>query len=280
MSPHAMLQSRGRLMREGTASEDFEQSRIYSELLRHYGVRWGLCATVHFGEGSAAGFLSIYRAREAGPYSEADQVRLDKVAAVMCDFDRQANPLAKLPAAGYREAVTSSLLLHRDGRILGQSPEARDMLFLARRTGMGPPEWTRPDWHALPAEVSVVVEEMFAETAPSLRRELLQKLDWGRFDFVLEKMPLALDGVEPIISVTIRHHEPLDIAVARSLWGWPFSPQEKRILIASARNPGRAQLAQTLGLAEGTLKEYINDLQSRMGVASRQEMIDRVLGTR
>lgn len=279
VSIRAMLDSRGRLLRTIEAAPAYEQSGFFAELLNPSGVRWGLSTPVTMHDGDWVGFLTVYRPRERGPYAEGDQARIDKVSTALSDLDRRANPLRTLPAAGYREAVTATLLLHRDGRILAQSPDVRDMLFLSRRTGMGPPEWARPDWHALPPEINAAAESMFADPAASARRELRQQLDWGRFDFILEKMPLALDSADAIVCVTIRHHEPLDIAVASGLWGWPMSPREKRILIASARNPSRAELAEALGLAEGTLKEYIGEMQGRLGVASRQELIDRIAGT-
>jgi DNA-binding CsgD family transcriptional regulator len=271
----AMLDSNGHLLRTAETFPEYEQSSLYLDLLEPYGVRWGMSVPIYLGE-AEVGFFGIFRRRESGCYADADQERLDKAALALSDLDRCHNPLAALPVPGNREAMLASMLIDREGRILGLSRNARNILFLARREGMGPPDWARSDWQALPPEVTTQVEALFASTEhQALEMEL--RLPWGRFDFVLEKMELVGEPAEAVVNVIIRHHEPLDIAVARALWGWPLSPQEKRILVASARNPGRAELAAALGLAEGTLKQYINELQSRMGVASRQELIERVL---
>ena len=89
---------------------------------------------------------------------------------------------------------------------------------------------------------------------------------------------LYRSGIMTTIGIAIRHQEPADIALARKLWGWPLSPQEKRILIASLRRPSLAQLAETLGLTVGTLKGYINEMKKRADVASLHALVARVFG--
>lgn len=272
----AMLDSNGHLLRTAETYPEYERSSLYRDLLQPYGVRWGMSVPVYLGE-TEVGFFGIFRRRERGPYGDADQARLDKVALALGDLDRRHNPLAGLPAPASREAMLASVLIGRDGGLLALSRNARNILFLARREGMGPPDWARADWRALPPEVAAPARELLATHDGDACREVRLRLPWGGFDFVVEKMELAGERPETVLNVVIRHHEPLDIAVARALWGWPLSPQEKRILIASARNPGRAELAAALGLTEGTLRHYINELQSRMGVSSRQALIERVL---
>lgn len=77
--------------------------------------------------------------------------------------------------------------------------------------------------------------------------------------------------------IGIRYFEPIDITVARRLAGWPLSPKEKRILIASARNPAQHQLADALGITVNTLKSYNNEMVSRLGVESRHSRISALL---
>jgi len=169
------------------------------------------------------------------------------------------------------------LVITADGHICLQTERARDLLFMAHHVGLGPPLWVLPDRRALPPEVARAVQELFENACETGRREIRMRQDWGAFDFTLEKATLSRPVPQPGVVVTIRHYEPLDITVARKLWGWSLSPQEKRIVVASARNPRRAELASALGLSEGTLRYYINELHGRMGVASRQEIIERVL---
>ena len=72
------------------------------------------------------------------------------------------------------------------------------------------------------------------------------------------------------LSISIRHHEPVDLAVARSLWAWPMSPQEKSIVVATARQASLGQTADILGISPGTLKGSINALLTAvLGSGSR-----------
>ena len=241
-------------------------------------MRWGATVPVYLGEDGLA-FLGLLRRRDRGRYSDADQDRLDKVSEALSSMDRRRNPLAALPPAGFREASVGTLLLNAEGRIAMQAGPARDLLFMAHHTGLGPPDWVLPGLQALPAEVAAAARALLAQRTPGQRVEHRLRQPWGSFDFVLELTELDRPPPEPVLSVTIRHHEPLDITVARKLWGWPLSPQEKRIVVASTRAPGRTELAQALGLSESTLRAYINELQGRLGVASRQELIEQVMAS-
>lgn len=271
-----LLETRGRIYRMAEVDPRYEESAIYKEFFEPYGVRWGMVVPVHLGEDGLA-FLGLMRRRTGGRYSDADQDRLDRVSIALSDLDRRHNPMASLLPASFREATIATMMLRRDGRIVAQTREASNILFMARHTGLGSPEWIRTDRHALPPEVAEAVEVLLASEMATRTQEIRLRLPWGAFDFLLEKVMFG-DG-EPMVNIAIRHHEPQDITVARALWGWPLSPQEKRIVVASTRNPSHAELAGALGLTVGTLKHYINKIQTRMQVDSRQALIDRILSS-
>ena len=66
--------------------------------------------------------------------------------------------------------------------------------------------------------------------------------------------------------------EPVDLAVARSLWAWPMSPQEKSIVVATARQASLGQTADILGISPGTLTGSINALLTAvLGSGSRYD---------
>lgn len=271
-----LLETRGRIFRMAETHPDYEKSMLYREFFEPYGVRWGVVIPIYLGEEGLA-FLALMRRREGGRYTDADQDRLDRVSEALSVLDRKQNPLAGLPPAGFQQSQVATMLLGRDGRIAAQTQEARNILFMARHTGLGFPEWIRSDWHALPPEVVTVAESLWACQEGEPTREVRMRLAWGEFDFLLERVALNFDRPEVGVNVVMRHHEPLDITVARKLWGWSLSPQEKRIVVASARNPSLSELADALDLSLGTLKHYINGILNRMNVDSRQELIDKIL---
>lgn len=272
----AMRDSHGRFLQMVEALPEYEQAPIFKDMLSAYGARWGLSTLVTTSKWF--GFMTLYRQAALGPYAEEDWGKMMEVGQALSRLDDES-PLAEIPTSGLREAVSSTLLLTQDGSILSQSPAAQDMLFLARQTGMGPPEWARDDWHAMPNAVVDAAKTLFESEAPFISQKVTKKLPWGQFDFSLEKMQTQQIGLPTLINVTISHHEPLDIAVARHLWGWPMSPQEKRILIASARNASLEQLAKALNISLGTLKNYANELLTRFDVPTRQGLITKVLST-
>lgn len=276
VSIEQMVASRGRIARQRELQPGYEQSLYYRDVYAPYGVHWSLQAVANFGP-TGLGLLNFFRRREAGRYTDADQDLADRAAQALAALDTPHSPLADLGPAPLHEAAVASLLLQQGGTMLARSPAARDILFLARQTGMGPPEWARPDWHALPPAVVAAAQALFDQGEPGARHQLSQHHDWGRFDFLLERPAMLAPQLAPVVNVVLRHHESADITLARRLWGWPLKPQEKRLLIASLRQPTQQQLARVLGVTVATLKGYVNELLARLGVASRQGLIDRVL---
>lgn len=276
VSIEQMVASHGRIARQRELQPGYEQSLYYRDVYAPYGVHWSLQTVARFGD-TGLGLLNFFRQRQAGRYSDADQDLADRAALALAALDSSTSPLAALDPAPLHEVAVASLLLQQGGAMLARSPAARDILFLARQTGMGPPEWARPDWHALPPAVVAAVQALFDHGAPGARHELSQHHAWGRFDFLLERPAVLSPRLAPVVNVVLRHHEAGDITLARRLWGWPLKPQEKRLLVASLRQPAQQQLARALGVTVATLKGYVNQLQARLGVPSRQALIDRVL---
>ena len=64
-----------------------------------------------------------------------------------------------------------------------------------------------------------------------------------------------------------------DIAVAYKL-----SPRETEVFILLAQGRTRTLIQDELVLAENTVKTHIAHIYAKLGVANRQEMMDRVLG--
>lgn len=281
-----LVASRGRAVRAAETSPGYEQSGMYTQVFAPQGIYWHMSIPLDLGT-HGMGFLGVSRGKAAGPYSDDEWARWDRVGGALCELDRDPHPWAGLPPAPTRECASTTLWLGHDGRFLAQGRAVRDLLFLARQTGMGPPDWVQADWRALPPQVRAVAEDLFRQTcqshaAPSraplpAQRLVSLRFDWGCFDFVLECMPPATAQASPTLSILIRHHEPLDIIVARKLWGWPLSPREKSLLVAATREPSLAQLATALGLTVGTVKYYFSEIKARLGVESRHALIDWVL---
>ena len=137
-------------------------------------------------------------------------------------------------------------------------------------------DWAASDLSALPPQPRQMVERLLGAGDGVTAADCELSLAAGNFHFRAERLHDMSTGAVQA-AVTISHLEPTDIAVARRLLGWPLSPREKRLIVASVHQPSHQDLAAELGITVGTLKSYINKFQARLDVASRQDLIDRVL---
>ena len=186
----------------------------------------------------------------------------DRFAASLAELDRPDGRWQMPPCPDFLETDSATLWLDANGRLLTHGPSMRRLLFLLQEKGLGPPAWSRCDDQALPPEICAAATPLFFANSPP-RRELMLSREAGHFHFVLERMQATPELPKPPLCITIRHHEPTDLAVARRLWGWAMSPQEKRILIATARHASLAEMADSLDISLGTLKAYNNELLAR-----------------
>jgi DNA-binding CsgD family transcriptional regulator len=270
-----MLNSRGRAIRALENTPEYATGPMYRSVLEPLGVHWGMGVPVTFGGGNV-GFVSVCRHRDRGPYGDADWALWEKFAACLGELGGARYRWSVLPAAAFRETDSATLWLGRDGRILTHGSSLRRILFLLQSKELGPPLWARCDRKALPEELLNAVEQLSQPDAAG-RVELDLERDSGRFHAVIEQMQSTPDFPLAPLGISIRHQEPIDLAVARLLWTWPMSPQEKRILVATARQASLNQTAEVLGISPGTLKGYINTLLARFALESRDDLLEEVL---
>ena len=270
-----MISSKGRAIKYIENDPSYEKSIMYEKVFKPYGIHWGMSIPVNM-SGDSLGFMGISRPKEAGQYSMQGWANWDLIGNSLQKLDQPQNSWVLLPDPDYREVECSTLWFNSEGGIIAQGNQAKNLLFLAQQNGMEAPNWVRADWRALPPSIYLEAKKILSSSWQNVSEKTLN-FKWGKFTFLLEKMPLILNGNEQVtLNVTIRYFEPYDISIARALWGWPLSPQEKRILIASTRHPSLSQLSRTLGLTLGTLKNYINRLDARFSVDSREVLNELV----
>lgn len=272
-----MLDTHGRIIRQIEHLPEYETSEHYRRVFVPYGIHWGMAGPVSLG-GGQVGVASLCRPHAEGPYGDLDWDTWARVTSILGGLGRMENSWLSLsPAPFRREMRVTTLWLARDGKILAQGEDSYALLFFAHAGRFGAPDWMRDDQLALPQPVRTVLQSLWQDPRGHVRSELVMDLNYCSIRFVLEKMPVRALAEESVVSLSIHHRQKLDLALAEALWGWPMSPQEKRIVIASARHPSLGDLARVLGLTVGTLKSYINRLQRRFNVDSRDELIAQVM---
>lgn len=268
------LESDGEDVRTIQSSPGYEDHWHHREILEPLGIRWAMCAPVLDRRGGCDGFLYLYRSAAGGPFRNDEQALLraarDRLRAL------HEHPETDLPPCPLRPAGTAVLNLDASGAILAKGRKAIELLYLCHDARMGMLDWAADDLTALPAPVRTLLQDLLSDPAGPDVAHCTLNLDAGRFDFRAERL-LSTGSGRPQVALTITHLEPTDITVARQLIDWTLSTQEKRILVASTRQPTSLQLASHLGVTTGTLKSYINRLQAKLEQPSRQATIDRLL---
>ncbi|MFP8777801.1 helix-turn-helix transcriptional regulator [Hydrogenophaga sp. RWCD_12] len=268
------LESDGEVVRLIQASPGYEDHWHHREILEPLGIRWAMCVPVLDQQGACDGFLYLYRSAAGGPFTNDEQALLraarDRLRAL------HEHPEADLPPCPLRPAGTAVLNLDAAGAMLAKGQKAIELLYLCHDARMGMLDWAADDLTALPAPARDMLQSLLSEPAGHDVARCTLNLDAGRFDFRAERLLVTGTG-QPQVAVTITHLEPTDITVARQLMDWPLSTQEKRILVASTRQPSSQQLASHLGVTTSTLKSYINRLQAKLEQPSRQAIIDQLL---
>jgi hypothetical protein len=273
------LESDGDLIRQMQARAEDEGHWVYTEALNPLGVHWGISAPLRNREGACVGFLYIYRAKADGPFSDEDNQRLklarDRLRGLSLD------KACALPPCPHRFRQAASFAFDGAGRMLARGTHGVELLYLYQDLGEHLLDWNADDLSALPAQARGLVSGLLADLAAGRPGGAVAghaELPAGRFDFHAEPLT-PVDPGGPQVVVRVSHQEPLDIALARALKNAPFGLQEKRILLATPRRPSLKLLAEHLGITVSTLKSYINRLQAKAGLPSRQAIIDSLLGS-
>jgi len=268
------LDSDGEACRGFQDMPGYESHWHLTEILAPLGTRWAMGVPILDRAGACTGFLYLYRRAEAGRFTDAEQTRLRQARDQLRGL--AALPEGMTPSCGLRPASVATLHFDNAGRLLARGARAIELLYLCHDVRMGVMDWAGHDLSVMPAEPRAMLRaHLDTEGVGEIGKcSLLNSA--GRFDFRAERLQ-ALDGSGTHTAVTIHHWEPVDITVARQLAQWPLSAQEKRLIVASARQLGHKEIADSLGITVGTLKGYVNKLKTKLGVDSRQDIIERLL---
>lgn len=271
------LDTDGELIRILQAQPGDAESWVYKEGFHPLGVHWGISAPLLDASRKCQGFLYIYRKLGRETWSDGDNQRLKQARDQLAGLGQQS--ATALPPCPYRFRYAAQFLFSADGQMLARSKYGVELLYLYQDFNENFVPWNTNTLAALPKNARNIVTSMCEAIQRGERVAPVSNnadLPAGRFEFYAEPLA-AVDGGATMISVRIAQHEPLDIAVARALIDTPFSLQEKRILVASTRKPSLQELADHLKVTVGTLKIYINRLQAKAGLPSRQAIIDQLL---
>jgi DNA-binding CsgD family transcriptional regulator len=275
-----VIQSDGEAIRQLTERPEYVDNPAYTHVLSTYGARWMCCLPFAFAHGERYGFLYLYRAEAQAKFSDDDLVLLRRVRDALGPLDRGASLYRDLPPAPRHAVARASMVFDRNGRLLSRGSTALPLLFLANGPGIDVLDWAGFDIQVLPEPIRADAQAWMRSSAGRRQKSWTVSTTWGTFEFAFDPMDVVAGapGV-PQWLMTVTYLEPLDLTLARRLSMWSLAPQEKRILIASTRDVGIAEIAGTIGVTVGSAKNYINGMLQRFDASSRSDLVATVLDT-
>lgn len=266
----------GQAVRDGFDAPGWTAHPVYQAAFGALGARWGMGVPLLDRRDRCLGFIYLFRGEAAGRFSDAEQARLRAARDRLRGLGAAA---AAKQAKVIRTVATRSALLCIDaaGRIRARSADAHELLFLGQHQRIGSLAWAAADLSALPAPVAERARQLLGDAAAPARDEITLRDDGGGMRYRIEHLIHAgADAAELVL--TLCHLEPIDLAVARQLTRWPLTPRERQLAVASAGSASQRDMAEALGCSIGTLKGYMRSLYAKLGVASREALIERLLG--
>jgi DNA-binding CsgD family transcriptional regulator len=235
---------------------DLRRAIRYGVLLSSFGVIDEMRVILRNRE-AMWGSLTLYRTKQAEPFSAAAAELVADAVPAMADLLRFALLRAAVDAAGGLDEPPGILLVAQDGTITETSEAAQQWLHAL------------DDRDRIPSAVRSVVA---AARAHGMGRAALPARD-GRW-IVLHAAPL--DGGS--ISVIVEGARPAVLSrVISDAYG--FTPREREVTALAAQGRSTQQIASALGISPFTVQDHLKSVFAKAGVQSRGELVATIFAT-
>jgi DNA-binding CsgD family transcriptional regulator len=106
------------------------------------------------------------------------------------------------------------------------------------------------------------------------RRPTTIRNGWGALRIDVRCMSRIGDASTTQVAICIRHFEPLELGVMRSLRRLELTPTQITLCVHFVRGRStQAQLAAMLGVSATTIHHHLRKVYDRLGVHSREELV-------
>ncbi|WP_460480380.1 helix-turn-helix transcriptional regulator [Comamonas humi] len=243
------------------------RSDFYNVLLRPAGVAHWASLVLRTPQGRGLGNLILYRHAGSRPFDAGDMAVL---APLEGSLARSLQP-GELDADGSEVQAQGLLVATLQGRPLWISPEAEALMPLA----FG---WRWRRGAELPPALQALLQRLRpAAGAPLLPAQLELRNAHGWFSLRATHLAAAGSGAETdaaglYITQRVAHGTRLRAA----LQALRLPPRQHELAWWLARGLPESQIAQHMGLSANTVVYHRRQIYNRLGIASRQELLDRL----
>ena len=252
---------------------DRSRSRLWQDLLRHYGVS-DVASVVFRDQFGCWGFLDLWRSDPPAAFSPAEAAFLADIAGPVTAALRRSQANA---FAGGREAPGPRpgpvvLLLSPALAVLRQTPETQEYLRV-----LVPPAEDRPP---IPASAYNVAAQLLA-----IEAEVNRHPPWARVhmaDGVWVTLRAARIGsvgatADSDIAVTIEESTPPE-RVALFARAFGLSVRENELLTQLVTGADTRELARRMFLSEHTVQDHLKSIFAKTSARNRRTLLSRALG--
>jgi DNA-binding CsgD family transcriptional regulator len=162
-----------------------------------------------------------------------------------------------------------------DGKVVHQSAEARQLLFLA----VSGPNLKGGGRMDLPAQVVQLCRNLSRitggnppQTSPTTCHI---RNAWGWFDFRAQRLDGSASG--DLVAITVTHPEPLAVRLVRNASALPLTRRESEVAVLIANGLSLEKVAERLSISRHTANEHSRWIYNKLDVHNRAELTARLL---
>ena len=254
----------------------FEHSQTYTAVFEPYGFKWVLDGVVRDAM-RPWGCLLLIRNIEDPDFTRAEEALLGRVLPFIAHALRSE---ALRPRRFVRTGRSALLVCSEGGDVLEWSADAHRLAVWAlvdridTEASIGDGDFHDVRWQ-LREIVQDCVRQLERLDAGAPLPEIVRRNGWGEFIFRAYRLVGAGDAA-PRIGLLIEQCVPLEARLLENVNTLELTPRQKEVVLLTGRGLPNAQIARDMRITVLTLKDHLKDIYARLGVGSREQLLERI----
>lgn len=262
-------------MEEWLGAEGIDRSNTFQGVFRPYRIG-GIFSVPLRHAGKPIGAFICYRGTERLPFSADEEAELIGLSRYLRHAMISADERWDTIESDQRGVILCS----PDGRILSQSPLARQLLIYAANDRLTADDRTEIPISVLPARFRRLCAAFARLTAgePAHEPRMTVRNAWGEFEIAAQPLQTAAPGNEadPVCLIICRK-EPMPLRLATRLRDEPLTHRQRELALHLALDRSVDDILDRMGIGAHTYRDYTRAVFAALGVSNRAQLLSRLL---